>query len=226
LIITLMAMSLMLALALALILTTMAETRIAGHNREQAEALYAADAALERVVPELFAHPNWDALLSGAARSSFADGAPGGPHALPGGQSFDLAEASNSLRCNKATCDAADLLAVTEERPWGRNNPIWQPFAYGPLDRLLPERAIESRMYVVVWIADDPFENDDDPLRDGGVPVGCDPSNDPSCVDRNAGKGVVALMARAIGPGGTQRTVSATIARIDRPRVLSWREVR
>ncbi len=48
-VIALMAMMLMMALGMALVMTTMTETRISANYREGSEALYAADAAIERV---------------------------------------------------------------------------------------------------------------------------------------------------------------------------------
>jgi hypothetical protein len=225
LIIALMVSSLMIALAAALMLTTMTERRISANFGRAVEARYAADAGIERVVHEMFA-ADWDAILSGVVTSSFVDGAPGGIRTLPGGSQLDLGQATHLLRCGKATCSSADLIAITAERPWGTNNPLWQLYAYSPIDRLLPAGAIDSHTYVVVWVADDSSESDGDPLHDGGAPAGCDPSTDPTCADRNAGRGVVEMMARAFGPDGTQRTVAVTLARASGNRVLSWREVR
>ena len=95
---------------------------------------------------------------------------------------------------------------------------------YGRLDRMLPGQRISSQMYVVVWVADDPAENDSDPLRDGGLPIGCDPARDPGCEDGNPGRGVLVLKAKAFGPDGTQRAIEVTVKRTDRPRIVSWRD--
>jgi hypothetical protein len=224
--IVLMSTSLLMALGVVLMLSTMAEARISGVYRQQAEALYAADAALERAAEDVFAAPSWDDVLSGLTTSTFVDGPPGGLRALPGGASLDLSLTTSQVRCGRPACSDADLIAVTDSRPWGPNNPVWQLFAYGPLAQLLPAGDIDSNMYVVVWIADDPSENDGEPLRDGGLPAGCDPSTDPGCGDRNTGRGVVVLMARAIGPNGSQRTIEATLERRNGTRLLSWREIR
>ena len=205
LVIALMAMSLMLALALALTLTTMTEARVAANHERGVEAEYAAAAGVERVLRELRAAPDWDPFLNGTTRSSFVDGSHGG----------------------------VDLVPVTAERPWGPNNPIWQPIAYGPLNSLAPAGMIDSLMYVIVWIGDDPSENDGDPLRDGAPPVGCHPESDPSCADTNPGRGVVEVMAQAIGPDGTRRTIEVTLSRghdgeegvvAAGGRVVSWRD--
>ena len=215
LIIALMSMSLLLALGLALVLTTVTEGKISGNYREGSEALYAADAAVERVMQDILTVPNWDDILSGATTSAFIDGPASGQRTLPDGSKIDLTEATNIVRCGKSTCSDADLIALTEDRPWGANNPKWQLYAYGPIEDMVPTNTINSKMYAIVWIADDPSENDGDPLHDGGPPVGCDPNADPNCASGNIGRGVISMMAQAFGPDGTQRTIQVTLARTD-----------
>jgi hypothetical protein len=88
---------------------------------------------------------------------------------------------------------------------------------------MLPPDTIDSRMYVLAWIGDDPSEIDDNPLIDGGAAV-AGPQPVP-----NPGAGVLALVAHAYGPGGTRRVIEATIARRETEvgfRILSWRERR
>jgi hypothetical protein len=234
LIVVLLAMSLLMALGLALVLNTMTEARISGHYRVASEARYAADAAVERVIPDILATAKVNDLLSGAQQSGFVDGEPGGIRALPDGSALDLTEATNILRCGKSACGEADLIAISDDRPWGRNNPVWQPYAYGRLDHLLPADSINSQMYVVVWVADDLAENDGDPLHDGGPPVGCDLDNEPDCASRNPGRGALSLLAQAFGPDGTRSTIEVTVA-FDQAReaagpatgrIVSWREDR
>jgi Tfp pilus assembly protein PilX len=227
LIVALMAMSFLLALGLALALTTATESRIAGNYRETVEALYAADSAVERAIQDLVSASDWDSVLNGATTSSFIDGSPFGIRVLPDGSAFDLTRATNIVRCDKSTCSQADLIAISEERPWGANNPVWQPYAFGPVADLV-SGTIDSLMYVVVWVADDPSENDNDPLRDGAPPAACDIDKDPSCADDNIGRGIVTMKAQAMGPGGTQRSIEVTLARAARGgvRIVSWQEVR
>jgi hypothetical protein len=207
LIISLMAMMLMMALGTALVMTTMTETKIAGNYRAGIETLYAADAAVERVMQDILTVPNWDDILSGAVTSAFIDGAPSGMRTLPDGSQIDLAHATSLVRCGKTSCSAADMDALTDERPWGKNNPRWQLYAYGPVEDLLPTGTITSRQYVLVWIADDSSENDDDPLKDGQPPA--------NGATANTGRGVLAMMAQAFGPDGTTRTIEVTLARTD-----------
>jgi hypothetical protein len=222
LIIALMAMSLMMALGVALILTTMVEMKTSSNYREGTEALYAADAAVERAMAELLAVPDWTPLLNGTVTSTFIDGSPSGERTLPVGSTIDLSEATNMMRCGKvSSCSDAEMDANTEDRPWGKNNPRWQLYACGPLSSLLPGESIESRMYVIVWVADDPSETDNQPGVDGAPAVS--PALD------NPGRGVVTMVARAYGPEDVRRTIAVTLARTSSPagvRILSWGEVR
>ena len=103
--------------------------------------------------------------------------------------------------------------AITEDRPWGANNPRWMLFAYGRLRDVAPPGDVQSPFYCVVMIGDDPSETDGDPTRDGapGQP----------------GSGVIALRAEAFGPGESHRVVELTVAHgTGAARVVSWREVR
>jgi Tfp pilus assembly protein PilX len=207
-IIALMSMMLMMALGMALVLTTMTETRISANYREGSEALYAADAAIERVMQDLLTVPDWNTVLAdGGTTSAFIDGAPGA-RTLPDGSSLNLTEATHFVRCGKLTCADADVTTSTAERPWGDNNPRWQLYAYGPMRDMLPTDTINSRMYVIVWVADDPSENDGDAKIDGGSPVDADEEGNP-------GSGVVSLLAHAYGPDGVRRVVEVTVARTD-----------
>ena len=203
LIVSLMAMMLMMALGMSLVLTTTTETRIAGNYREGSEALYAADAAVERVIQDLLTVPDWNNILNGSTTSAFVDGPASGTRPLADGTTLDLGQATSMVRCGKVTaCSDTDLTASTDERPWGANNPRWQLYAYGPMDAMLPTADINSNMYVVVWAADDPSENDGNPLQDGTLAT-------------NPGRGVIAMMAHAYGPQGVRRVVEVTLARTD-----------
>jgi hypothetical protein len=155
LIIALMAMMLLTALGAAVIMVSRTETAIANNYRNSQEALYAADAAIDRVVQDLLMVPRWNDMLAGTTTSSFIDGAPGVSKILPGGGTITLTSATNELQ---AITDAAD--------EWGANDPQWKLFAWGPLREIGGDVSIDSPMYVAVWVADDPAETDDDPLSD------------------------------------------------------------
>jgi len=216
--VAMMAMLLMSALGAALVLTTSSETIIATNFRSSSEGLYAADAALVRIVGELLAVPDWDALLSGALQSTFIDGAPAGSRTLSDGSTIDLTRVLALANCRKITpCTDSEMDLVTHERPWGRNNPRWRLFGYGQLSDLTPTASVRSPYYVVVMAGDDAAELDSDATRDGATPCGgavpVKVAGEPSSWSCNPGSGVLALRAEAFGPGGTHKVIEMTIAR-------------
>jgi hypothetical protein len=156
LIIALMAMMLLTALGAATIMVSKTETLIANNHRNSQEALYAADAALERVVQDLLMAPRWNDILAGNLTSAFTDGSPGSPITLPSGQTITLNAATTEIQTETNTANL-----------WGTNNPVWRLYAWGPIDSLTDAVNIDSPMYVGVWVADDPAETDNNPLTDG-----------------------------------------------------------
>ena len=194
LIIALMSMMLLTALGAAVVMVSRTETAIANNYRNSQEALYAADAAIERVVQDLLMVPRWNDILVDAGAgvagvtSSFTTGNPGSQIALPAGGRMTLTTATASLQ---AESDAA--------AQWGPNNPQWRLFAWGPLSDLLGTTAIDSNMYVAVWVADDPADGPSTAVPDGNP-----------LLDAN---GTLTLRAEAIGPSGTRKTIEVTVAR-------------
>jgi type II secretory pathway pseudopilin PulG len=210
-----MVMVLMSALGAALILVASSETMIAANFRNSQEALYAADAAADQALAEVAAVADWDQLLNGTIRSTFADGSPSGARVV-NGASMDLSQFVTLASCRKTTtCSGAEMDAVTPERPWGANNPRWQLYAYGGVKNAVPNATVDSPYYVVVLVGDDPSETDNDPSVDGGGP-------------NNPGAGVLLLRAQAFGPRSVHKTIEMAIARTGggRVRLLSWREIR
>ena len=203
LIIALLAMMLLTALGMALSVTTTTERMISSNYRDGVETMYAADAAVERVMQDVLTVPDWNRILDGTATSSFVDGAPG-VRTLPDGSTMNLLQATAMVRCAKTACNDADMDTATDDRPWAKNNPRWQLYSYGPITEVIPTATVNSNVYIVVWIGDDPSENDDKPLTDGDESAG-----------QNPGKGVVSLLAYAYGPGGVRRVIEATLARTD-----------
>jgi hypothetical protein len=207
---------LMSTLGIALVLATSTEGLIASNFRDQAEGVYAAEAALERALDDLAVSNDWNAVLAGVTPSTFLDGAPTGARTLADGSAIDLVHVVNLADCGRIQpCTDADMDAVTSARPWGPNNPRWQLYAYGRVRDLLPNESIDSPYYVTVMVGDDPSEIDARPLEDGAG---------------TSGAGVVTLRAEAFGPRAAHRSVEMTVARpaAGQPglRVLSWREVR
>src|SRR5882724_8006195 len=95
-----MAMLLLTALGLALVLSTSTEGMIAGNFRGGQEALFAADAGVERVMDDLLTVPDWNKILQGTLQSAFIDGAPDNtPRVLPDGSSMKLVDATNMINC-------------------------------------------------------------------------------------------------------------------------------
>jgi hypothetical protein len=204
-IIAILAMLLMSALGTALVLTTSTETSIAGNFRNSSEALYAADAGLERAMEDVLTVPDWNKLLDGSTQSAFVDGTPSGSRTLQDGSTIDLAQAMNMANCQKVTtCSETDMNDSTNrERPWGVNNPRWKLYAYANLKDMLPvSDTINSPYYVIVMVADDPSENDGDPSKDGASAT-------------NPGSGVIAMRAEAFGPRGAHKVLEMTLARTD-----------
>ena len=186
LIIALMAMMLLTALGAAVVMVSNTETHIAGNYRNSQEALYAADAAVERVVQDLLLIPRWNDILGGTAQSGFVDGGMTASKELPAGGTMTLCCGTNTA--------TAQLQAETDTlNQWGANNPQWKLFAWGPLTDMLPNDQIDSPMYVAVWVADDPAETDGNPATDGN--------------------GTLTLHAEAVGPSGTRKVIEVTVAR-------------
>jgi hypothetical protein len=200
-VVALLSLLLLTALGLALTLTTATETAISANQRTGQEAMNAADAAVERAMQDLLAIPEWNRILSGAEQSGYIDGSPSGTRQLPDGTSINLDELVNLARCgHRSTCSAVEVATNSPERHWAANNPMWQLFAYGPVSDLLPTGTVNSPIYVVVMVGDDPSETDGDPLTDGNSAA-------------NPGSGVLSLRAEAFGPHGTHRVLEATVAR-------------
>jgi Tfp pilus assembly protein PilX len=197
LIVALMSLMLLSALGLALMMTTMTETMISTNYRDSGEALYAADAGIERVMQDLLTIPDWNRLLAeNNVRTSFTDGASPGDRTLPDGTALNLLSATNLLNCRKtATCTVAEMNTWTAERPWTTNNPRWRLVGYSPIADVIETGTVLSQMYVAIWIADDQAEIDNDPTTDAN--------------------GVLLMRSQAFGPGGASSVVEITLGRTD-----------
>lgn len=196
-------------------------------DRNYADAvsmLDAAEAGVEIAARDLAMEPDWNLVLSGARRGRLVDGPPNGIKPLPAGGTISLTIQTNQLNCGKPlACTAAQMDAVSADRPWATNNPRWQPYLFGPLSAIgLSMRG--SALYLAVWVADDGREVDGDPLRDAGNPL------DP-------GRGVVLVRSEVFGAFGARRAIEALVTRVCwtenkmercQPglRVQSWKEVR
>jgi hypothetical protein len=152
-IVALIATVLLSALGLGLIMMTNTEGAIASNYRSGSQTLYAADAAVERVMSDILLTPSWNDILSGATKSAFIDNSL--TPTLPSGQAIDLTALTTEMQA------ASDASAT-----WGPNNPQWRLFAYGPLSDMAANNLVNSSEYIVVWVSDDPSETDGDPSAD------------------------------------------------------------
>jgi hypothetical protein len=199
LIVALMATMLLTALGMTLVLTSNTETMISGNYRNSQEALYAADAAVERVMQDLLLIPRWNDILTG--NSTISPSCTGVSSFMPVSSTMSgfadtttsptIPDSNQSINLLSATCNlqkGTDTLNL-----WDVNNPVWRLFAYGRMQDLLPNNTIDSQMYMAVWVADDPADNDGNPA-----------------VDAN---GTLTLHAEAFGPSGTRKVIEVTVAK-------------
>jgi hypothetical protein len=201
----------------ALVFLATTESLISANHRIAQQALFAADAGIERAIAGLRTLEDWTAV----------PGTPGVP-SIDDFQDFALAPRT-------ADGTVLDLSQLTRVRQAGSdalfggapNAPVWRLLAHAPLARLMPAGVSSPPAYVVVWVADDVDDEDGDPLRDSN--------------------GVLMVHAEAFASSGTRRRVEAILARERQPigaaaeeageppaetaqrteiRLMSWREVR
>lgn len=197
LIIALMSAMLLTAVAAAVIMVTNTETLIVANHRNSQEAIYAADAAVERVVQDLLMVPRWNDVLAGTVQSSFIDGPMDQVKYLPSGQFQLCCGTGTATRQLQEDTDRLNL--------WGANNPQWKLFAWSPLADILPQGSIDSPFYVAVWVADDPADALPDPQGNPGQAPDGNPLEDSN--------GTLTLRAEAFGASGTRKVIEVTVAR-------------
>lgn len=151
LLIALMSTALLTGLGLALVLTTSTETMISANYRSAQEALYGADAALERSIDDLITNSAWTPLLASGTKSSLTDSS--SERRLPAGNTIDLAGMTTSLQ------SSSDAIYGTDP-----NRPVWRLYSHAPLASLLP--GVTTNGYALVWVGDDLAETDGAPLAD------------------------------------------------------------
>ena len=196
----LLAISLFSALGLALALSSAVDRMAAANHDESAHLLNMADAALELAARDLAGIADWNTVLDGHVRSSMVDGPPSGTRRISADSVIDLSGLTNDLTCGRAAgCTNVTRMATTSDRPWGANNPWWQPFLYGPLPAAVNPRH-PAPAFVVVWIGDDAGEVDGNVQSDGGV--------------AGEGRYIVRARAAAFAAGRAYRAVEAELARV------------
>lgn len=133
-------------LGLGLVVASSAERQIAGNARAAAAVELAAGAAIEGVLSEIAAVPDWGTLLSGAT-SRFHDATR--QPITPSRAIVDLDQFTSDMQS-----DASGAYAL------GADTPAWRLFAWGPLTELAGLAPPDSGAYVAVWLADDPADAD------------------------------------------------------------------
>ncbi|MCA1560394.1 MAG: hypothetical protein LC753_18965 [Acidobacteria bacterium] len=204
----------MLAGAFALLART--ETMTAGNLRRARAAVYAADALIQRVMPE-FEGRSWNDVLSGAVVSSLTYGSAGDVRRFGAIQVI--------LCCGGGSLTAR--LQASSDGNWARSGdrPVWRLYAWGSLEQIAG--AAGSSLYVALWVSDDRAEADGNPLADsnGAIRLHAEALG-PSGVRR----AIAAVVARADAPGYWEPAAAADPAAapaVDpRVRLVSWREVR
>lgn len=195
------------AIAAAVTVATRVETLVASNFRQASETLHAAEGMAALAVHELSSIPDWTLVLSGGATANFVDGTSTGSRQLPGGDVV-------SLCCGSGTVSDDVQQRAFGGQDWGPDTPRWQMFAWGPADRWLGAGRIDSVVYGVVWVADDPHDGDGD-----------------AAVDTNH---TLAIHAEAFGAAGGRRVVEVLVTRPILPgggrsagvRSLFWRDIR
>ena len=180
LIIALLATILLTALGVALVMYSNTETIITSNYRNAQQTLYAADAGVESTMQDLLLEADWNRVLSGAEHSGFFDG----------NTSVTLADGST---LNTETIRQEVQAQTARLHYWGQNDPVWNWYARGPAGDLMPNGGLNSDVYLLVFVGDDPSETDGDPARDTN--------------------GVLTLHVEAFGPGGSRKALEVTVTR-------------
>lgn len=183
------------------LLTTGLSRGIVSNHEDAAGIALASETALELAIRDLALVADWNRVLRGQVTSVYVDGPPG-VRALPDGTSIDLVSRTNELTCGRATpCTNAQVWAITEERPWGRNNPRWRPFLHASLTMLPSLPRASPPMYVVVWLGDDARETDGDAGTDGAGTA-------------HEGRYVLRARVEVFGARGARHAVEAELVRV------------
>jgi hypothetical protein len=220
--VTLVALGFVSLVAMAIALSSTIDRLAASNHDEAVEVLNLVEAGLELAARDLASITDWNTVLDGSHQSPRAQGLPGQVAVPWPGTAVDLPGLTSQLTCGSASpCSDPARRALSVDRPWGANNPAWQPFLYARLSLSTPLRPHEA--YVVVWLGDDPGERDGDPLRDGGGPA-------------TEGRYILRAHAEGFGRRGVRRAVDADLARLcsgvgpsetclPGVRILGWRVV-
>ena len=150
---TLMVMVLLGTLAAAVALVVSTESATAANYAAAQQALYAADAGIERTIGDLRRLASWRAVPASASGST------------------DLNDGLSVARApDGATLDFVQLTAKRQAEsdalyPNGADRPVWRLFGHASMNQMIGAAA-NAPPYVAVWVADDPDDRDGDPATD------------------------------------------------------------
>ena len=188
------------------------------------QTLALAEAAAERAAAELAALASWDDALAGAVTAAFFDGATACGRA--GGAAIDL-DAETALAAVRRALVRRPVAGRDDGRPaLGQQQPAVDGVCVGHGGGAAGDGARAGPGYAVVWVGDDPAENDADPLqrrRRRRLPK--------RAVSRTPACDAIGLRAVAWGARGSRRELewwwsAPTRRRTPGLRVRVWREVR
>jgi len=149
LVLVMMTMTLFTVLVGSLALAALTETAVAANHRDAADALYAAEAAVEFVLQEIALVEDWTEVLAAPGQSSFVDGEPAGVRQA-GAENIDLSQ--ETIEVSAAATPPAGAVALPSVL-----------HAFGRLGDLVPDGPTGSGTYVAVWLADrSPAPKDED----------------------------------------------------------------
>jgi hypothetical protein len=149
LILVMITMTLFVTLVGSLALAVLTETAVAANHRAAADALYAAEAAVEFVLQEIALVEDWTEVLAAPGQSSFVDGEPAGVRQV-GAAQIDLFQATVDV--SAAATPPAGAVAHPSVL-----------HALGWFSDLVPGAPPGSDTYVAVWLADrSPAPKDED----------------------------------------------------------------
>jgi hypothetical protein len=188
-------------MAATILVSTSADLLITGSQRASSEAMYAAEAGMERALGEIATVADWSTLLAsppGNLVASFDDGAAAA--SAPDSRALAFPELKKT---RQALSDA-----LYGPSAFGADSPAWRLFAHAPLQRILPPGLVAPPAYVLIWVADDGGDGDGDPQRDSN--------------------GRLLLYADAYGVSSARRGLEVAVGRAGPGaiRVFSWKDPR
>ncbi|MGE0814356.1 MAG: hypothetical protein AB7O28_19910 [Vicinamibacterales bacterium] len=198
LLIVLVWLSLIASAALGVALATSAEAPASGALHERVRLTRGAESAAALALAALSPVVDWHVVPTAGLASPFVDGPPG-PRPL-GAVTLDLLAETWLRTCGRTVpCTDAATSVSTASRPWGVRNPRWRLVVHAPLADVDPIAGAACACYVVAWVADDPADDDGDPLLD--APAGL------------AGHEVLLVRGAAFGEAGGLAEVEALVAK-------------